>query len=228
MLKVYVEATTIVDHRVEISDKLVLKVFIEATTIVDHRVEISDKLVLKVFIEATTIVDHKVEISDKLVIKVYVKATTIVDQRVEISDKLVLKVYVEDTTIVDRRVDISDKLVLKVELNNTYITREFPQFTLDRQLGPLLDSVAALRLCVGYPASRLVHQTRFLLNHQGRLIPETRKLFRLLVVDENFTYRSGVQEERGTIRSTLCCVEAENGSDICTACRALQQPLEFQ
>ena len=56
------QATTIVDHRVEISDKLVLKVFIEATTIVDHKVEISDKLVLKVFIEATTIVDHRVDI----------------------------------------------------------------------------------------------------------------------------------------------------------------------
>ena len=59
MIKVYIEDSTIVDHKVEISDKLVLKVFIEATTIVDHRVQISDKLVLKVFIEATTILDHK-------------------------------------------------------------------------------------------------------------------------------------------------------------------------
>ena len=33
----------------------------------------------------------------------------------------------------------------------------------DRQLGGLLDSVAGLRLCVGYPASRLVNQARYAL-----------------------------------------------------------------
>jgi len=132
------------------------------------------------------------------------------------------------TTIVDHRVEISDKLDLQIELSGWKVTRGFPQFNKDRQLGGLLDSVAGLRLCVGYPASRLVNQARFVLNHQGRMIPEMRRLFRHLIVDETFTYRSGGDEERGTIRSVVCRAEADTGSDICTACRTLQQPLEFQ
>jgi len=131
------------------------------------------------------------------------------------------------TTIVDHRVEISDKLELKVELSGKPLGRDFPQFNSDHQLGPLLDKVAAMRLCIGYPASRLVDQARFILNHQGRMIPEMRKLLRHFFVDEEFSYRCGLDEELGTIRSIGCTIEAELGSDICSNCRGLQQPMEF-
>ena len=45
---------------------------------------------------------------------------------------------------------------------------------------------------------------------------------------QSLNFRSVGDEEKGTIRSTVCKAEAETGSDICTACRTLQQPLEFQ
>ena len=104
------------------------------------------------------------------------------------------------------------------------------EFQESRHLGPLLDWVAGLRLCVGYPNTQLVDQARFLMDKVERMGVDTRKLFRHLTVDNQFVFSMvGSEDEKhvGTIRSVSCSSLAEQSSDICSNCRTLQEPIEF-
>ena len=131
------------------------------------------------------------------------------------------------TSVVEHRAEISNSLEVKVHLSGRQVTTSFPEFHKDRQLGPLLDWVAGLRLCVGYPAHRLVEQAEYLQHHLARLRPELQKLFSFLVVDKDFRYSEGERELEGSIRSGGCLGAAEEGADICQQCRLLQEPIEF-
>lgn len=131
------------------------------------------------------------------------------------------------TTIVNHRVEISNNLKVHVELSDREVSRTFSEFQKDRQLGPLLDWVAGLRLCVGYPNSQLVKQATFIIQNMDRLKPELRKLFKFLSVDANFSYSSESGGGNGSIRAGSCQVTAEPGADICQECRLLQEPVEF-
>ena len=66
------------------------------------------------------------------------------------------------TAVVEHRAEIGNNLSVAVELEGRQVARQFSDFKTDRQLGPLLDWVAGLRMCVGYPANSLVTQTAFL------------------------------------------------------------------
>jgi len=131
------------------------------------------------------------------------------------------------TTIVNHRVEISNNLKVQVELCERSVSRSFPEFQKSRQLGPLLDWVAGLRLCVGYPNMHLVKQATFIIQNMDRLKPELRKLFKFLAVDEKFGYQSEKGDGVGTIRAGSCLIAAEPGADICHQCRLLQEPVEF-
>jgi len=132
------------------------------------------------------------------------------------------------TSIVNHRVEISNNLKVQLELSDRAVTRSFPEFQKSRQLGPLLDLVASLRLCVGYPNMQLVQQATFIIQNMARLKPELRKLFKFLAVDDKFQYQSDLnQTGAGTIRAVTCLVTAEAGADICHQCRLLQEPIEF-
>ena len=131
------------------------------------------------------------------------------------------------TAVVEHRAEIRNNLEVSVALAGRPVARRFPEFARDRQLGPLLDWVAGLRLCTGYPAHALVTQAAFLLEHRARLRPELTKLVALLQVDQEFRYTEGETELEGTIRSGKCLAAAEAGADICHQCRLLQEPMEF-
>ena len=109
------------------------------------------------------------------------------------------------------------------------VADQFAEFQKTRHLGPLLDWVANLRLCVGYPSKHLVEQAKFILDNSKRIRPETRKLFKNLTVDDKFEYKMCGDGEilSSTIRSESCSVVAETMSDICSSCRLLQEPMEF-
>jgi len=134
---------------------------------------------------------------------------------------------VQATSIISHRVEIKNNLEVNVELCEKPVTRTFPEFQKNRQLGPLLDWVAGLRYCVGYPNMTLVKQATFILENMERVKPQLRKFFKFLVVDDKFTYQNDNDEESGTIRAGSCRVTAEPGADICQQCRLLQEPLEF-
>jgi len=133
------------------------------------------------------------------------------------------------TAVVEHRAEISNSLQVEVHLSGRRVSRKFPDFQRDRQLGPMLDWVAGLRLCVGYPAYQLVSQANYLQTHMSRLRPDLQKLFSMLTVDSKFSYSEGEGEEMmwGTIRSGNCQTAAEQGADICHQCRLLQEPVEF-
>ena len=114
------------------------------------------------------------------------------------------------------------------------------------QVGPLLDWVASLRLCIGYPDSLLVERARYLTLKKHLLPPETRKFFDYILVDEvfewkkmnssekspNLTEKSSNSAEKssnsvGTLRTPSCRYVAGDFADICDQCRLLQEPLEF-
>jgi len=131
------------------------------------------------------------------------------------------------TTIVNHMVEISNSLKVRVELSDRAVSCTFPEFQKDRQLGPLLDWVAGLRLCVGYPNAQLVKQAAFILQNMDRLKPDLKKLFKFLTVDAKFSFSNDIGGGTGSIRSGSCQVTAEPGADICQECRLLQEPVEF-
>jgi len=121
-------------------------------------------------------------------------------------------------------------LRVEVQLSGRRVAAAFPQFVENRQLGPLLDWVAGLRLCVGYPAKGLVEQAAFVTENLSSLRPELRKLFKFITVDKSFTCTLEASSNIiciGTIRAASCQVTAEQGADICHQCRLLQEPIEF-
>jgi hypothetical protein len=116
-----------------------------------------------------------------------------------------------------------------------------PLFT---QVGPLLDWVASLRICIGYPDALLVERARYLDRKKQLLPPETRKFFDYIVVDEIFEWKKMNSTEKnltadktsattsasnhvGTLRTPSCRYVAGDFADICDQCRLLQEPLEF-
>jgi len=133
------------------------------------------------------------------------------------------------SAIVQHVVKIGSELRVEVELSGLAVSRTFPEFQQSRALGPLLDWVAGLRLCTGYPNLKLVSQAAFIRRHASRLPPDLKKMFLFLTVDEEFRYEMSevVGEQSGTIRSPTCQGAAEPGSDICKHCRSLQEPMEF-
>ena len=131
------------------------------------------------------------------------------------------------TSIVNHRVEISNNLKVLVELSDRAVSCTFPEFQKDRQLGPLLDWVAGLRLCVGYPNTQLVKQATFIIQNMDRLKPDLKKLFKFLTVDDKFSFSNDDGGASGTIRSGSCQVTSESGADICQECRLLQEPVEF-
>jgi len=114
-------------------------------------------------------------------------------------------------------------------MSDRLVSQEFPEFQKTRHLGPLLDWVANLRLCVGYPNKNLVAQAKFLIANIERISPEIRKFFKLLTVDDEFSFKMSGDGStlNSTIRSISCTVVAETMSDICNSCRLLQEPMEF-
>jgi len=134
------------------------------------------------------------------------------------------------SAIVSHQVEICNNLNVQVSLSDRSVQTKCAEFQESRHLGPLLDWVAGLRLCVGYPNTQLVDQARFLLDKVERMGVDTRKLFRHLTVDNQFVFSMvGSEDEKhvGTIRSVSCSSLAEQSSDICSNCRTLQEPIEF-
>ena len=118
----------------------------------------------------------------------------------------------------------------------------------DFQVGPLLDWVASLRLCIGYPDAILVERARYLTLKKHLLPPETRKFFDYILVDEIFEWKKmnstdsgktsasssdsnksvgALSLSVGTLRTPSCRYVAGDFADICDQCRLLQEPLEF-
>ena len=156
------------------------------------------------------------------------------------------------TTIVEHRCHISNNLDATISLNGKPIKgRTFSEFENDKQVGPLLDWVASLRFCIGYPDISLVENARYLQQKKIFLPPQIAKLLNFIKIDENFTTRRNypipssnqttnisseantaiiqkTQEEFiGTLRTPSCRYVAGDFSDICDQCRLLQEPLEF-
>jgi len=133
------------------------------------------------------------------------------------------------SSIVSHRVEIANNLNVQVKLGEKIISKTFAEFQRSRQLGPLLDWVAGLRLCVGYPNSQLVEQAKYILDNQDRIGQDNKKLFKHLTVDEKFEFKMTSDEKSltGSIRSVNCSGVAEASADICSNCRTLQEPMEF-
>ena len=151
------------------------------------------------------------------------------------------------TTIVDHRCHISQHLDTTITLNKKLIKgRSFSEFERDKQVGPLLDWVASLRFCIGYPDVKLVEQARYLQEKKIFLPPQIAKLLNFIKIDEDFKGRRScsailnntgenlqltadnlTQEFVGTLRTPSCRYVAGEFSDICDQCRLLQEPLEF-
>ena len=148
------------------------------------------------------------------------------------------------TTIVDHRCHITQDLHFTITLNKNQIKgKRFPEFEKDKQVGPLLDWVASLRLCIGYPDVTLVEQARYLKEKKMFLPPQISKLLNFVKIDENFKGRKSCagsnvddvlqpvsieeHEFMGTLRTPSCRYVAGEFADICDQCRLLQEPLEF-
>ena len=143
------------------------------------------------------------------------------------------------STVVEHRVKISGSadLAASVSLNGRPVRRAFGcSYDRDKQVGPLLEWAASLRLCVGYPDARAVNEGRYLLSNASILQPEIGKFFRHLAVDEDFRAETSecdvaaatpTAEIRGTLRAPTCRVVAAEHSDVCEQCKLLQEPIDF-
>ena len=154
------------------------------------------------------------------------------------------------TTIIDHRCHISKNLDTAITLNKKLSKGKFFQdFERDKQVGPLLDWIASLRYCIGYPDIKLVEHARYLKDKKVFLPPQISKLLNFITIDEDFEGRRSCsstlsnkiddqdcqatkdhlsqQEFTGTLRTPSCRYVAGEFSDICDQCRLLQEPLEF-
>ncbi len=138
------------------------------------------------------------------------------------------------TSVVDHRAVIGSDLSLKVTLNNKSIVgKSFGDFEKTKQVGPLLDYVASLRMCVGYPDTMLVGEAKYLLDKIEFLSPEVKRFFNFIMVDDAFTGKmnspasSIIIDLKGTMRAKTCKFAASDHADICDQCRMLQEPLNF-
>ena len=101
------------------------------------------------------------------------------------------------------------------------------------QVGPLLNIVASMRMCVGYPDPVLVHEAKYLMENKAAMPPEIRKFFQYICVDDAFSGKMNTSGNgnaailNGTMRATSCRYVASDHADICDMCRLLQEPLNF-
>ena len=133
------------------------------------------------------------------------------------------------SSVVEHRVAIGNDLSLKVTLNKKAIVKNFADFEKNKQVGPLLDSVASMRMCVGYPDPDLILEARFLMQHKSVLPNEIKKFFNYIMVDEEFRGKmaSSGLTMISTMRANSCRFLASDHADICDQCRLLQEPLNF-
>merc|ERR1711988_268881 len=133
------------------------------------------------------------------------------------------------SSVVEHRVYIAQDLSLKLSLNNKEIVgKKFQEFEKNKQVGPLLDNVASMRMCVGYPDPVLLTEARYLIANKIALPNEIKKFFDYITVDESFNGKlNGVQDLTGTMRANSCRFVASDHADICDQCRLLQEPLNF-
>lgn len=54
------------------------------------------------------------------------------------------------------------------------VKKTFPDFEANKQVGPLLEWVASLRVCVGYPDAILVREAEYLIENRRFLRPDVR------------------------------------------------------
>ena len=132
------------------------------------------------------------------------------------------------TTIVEHSVAISSDLCAKVFLNEREVKVDLGEFERDKQVGPLLEKVASLRACVGYPDADLVAEAEFIAANTEALSAEAKKVFQHAVVDGKFVVKKNADQKiKGTVRAASCRTVAGNHSDICDQCRLLQEPIDF-
>ena len=120
--------------------------------------------------------------------------------------------------------------VFQVTLNNKAVVgKTFADFEKNKEVGPLLNTVASMRMCVGYPDAVLVTEAKYLMANKSSQPPETRKFFQYICVDEGFTGKMNSNNVtlNGTMRATSCRYVASDHADICDQCRLLQEPLNF-
>ncbi|XP_040583813.1 uncharacterized protein [Lepeophtheirus salmonis] len=133
------------------------------------------------------------------------------------------------TTIVVHKVDISSNLEAKVTLNGSEIRKVFDEFRKNKQVGSLLDKVASLRFCLGYPDTELVEGVKYISANKHLMNADIRKFFECITVDETFLAKmtNDDVELKGTLRTKSCRFISGEFADICDQCRLLQEPLEF-
>ena len=134
------------------------------------------------------------------------------------------------SSVIEHRVKIAQDLTLKVSLNGRQIQgKTFGDFEKTKQVGPLLDHVASMRLCVGYPDPDLVNESRFVMEKKAALPNEIKKFFNYITVDEEFSGKMNALKSviGGTMRANSCRFVASDHADICDQCRLLQEPLNF-
>ena len=136
--------------------------------------------------------------------------------------------HLQATSIMEHKVYISHDLKASIYLNGRPINRTFREFEQNKQVGPLLDWVASLRLCIGYPDQDLVEQAAYIAEKKSVLQPEIRKFFNHVLVDAEFKGKMmNGAEFVGTVRTPTCRFVAGDHADICDQCRLLQEPIEF-
>ena len=135
------------------------------------------------------------------------------------------------SSVVDHRVYIGGQdLNLRVTLNNKAVVgKSFVEFEKTKEVGPLLNKVASMRMCVGYPDEILVTEAKYLMQNKPALPQEIRKFFQYICVDEGFSGKMNSNNValNGTMRATSCRYVASDHADICDQCRLLQEPLNF-
>ncbi len=134
------------------------------------------------------------------------------------------------SSVVEHRVNIGQDLSLKVSLNQKPIVgKKFAEFEKTKQVGPLLDAVASMRMCVGYPDPLLVTEAKYMMQNKIALPNEIKKFFNYIDIDQDFSGKMNCSsvELKGTMRATSCRFVASDHADICDQCRLLQEPLNF-
>ena len=105
------------------------------------------------------------------------------------------------SSVVEHRVYIAQDMTLKLSLNNKSIVgKTFQDFEKNNQVGPLLDNVASMRMCVGYPDPVLLTEAKYLIQNKIALPNEIKKFFDYITVDETFHGKlTNVQDLTGKI-----------------------------
>merc|ERR1712014_431281 len=123
------------------------------------------------------------------------------------------------TSVIEHRVLIGSDLATKVTLNKHPVTLTSSEFQKNKQVGPLLEWVASLRYCVGYPDPSLVENARYLFSKLPKLPNAITKICGMIVVDDDFGYRRNEVDLRATLRAHSCHYVAINQGNVCDQCK---------